>query len=556
MSNRIQPNPAAWVVLVLASCLFNSACSPTLFDGDYLTHPISPDRLRQVQTLEFKTAPDQAGDYDPQKATSPPDPPVPPAPPEELTLTLAQARAAALQYNLDLQVQLINPTIARQSITEQEAQYEALFFSNLSLTKTDTPTNTTLSGTQTEQRNADVGLRIPLRTGGLITLDLPVSRFETDNIFSTLNPSHTADASVSISQPLLRGGGLRANTHAIRLARYQSLATEARTKLELIRILTDVDRAYWRLVATRSAQQVRKQEYDLANKQLERARRQVDAGVSAQIEIIRAQVGVVERFEAIIITDNNLREREREFKRILNQPGVGVDSPTVITPATTPMPVKFELDMQHLGDTAVTNRMELLELELRLAQQASEIDFARNQTLPLVNLTYRYNVNGLGSTERGAFDMLSDRNFEDHRVALSVEAPLGNEAAKSRLRRAIATRLQTLTSRQQRQIMIRQEVLNAVDQLQSTWQRILANRQRRQLAERSLEAEIRQFEQGASTSTDVLDAQTSLAQAQLAQIVAVTEYQIAQVDLAFATGTLLGAAQVRWEPIEPDYNKP
>jgi hypothetical protein len=30
-----------------------------------------------------------------------------------------------------------------------------------------------------------------------------------------------------------------------------------------------------------------------------------------------------------------------------------------------------------------------------------------------------------------------------------------------------------------------------------------------------------------------------------------TEYQIAQVDLAFATGTLLGAAKVSWEPIVP-----
>ena len=32
---------------------------------------------------------------------------------------------------------------------------------------------------------------------------------------------------------------------------------------------------------------------------------------------------------------------------------------------------------------------------------------------------------------------------------------------------------------------------------------------------------------------------------------ALAEYQMAQVDLAFVTGTLLGAAKVRWDPIVP-----
>jgi outer membrane protein len=49
------------------------------------------------------------------------------------------------------------------------------------------------------------------------------------------------------------------------------------------------------------------------------------------------------------------------------------------------------------------------------------------------------------------------------------------------------------------------------------------------------------------TSTDVLDAQTRLANAQSAEIAAITDYQIAQIDIAFATGTLLGRAGVAWQ---------
>ena len=56
------------------------------------------------------------------------------------------------------------------------------------------------------------------------------------------------------------------------------------------------------------------------------------------------------------------------------------------------------------------------------------------------------------------------------------------------------------------------------------------------------------YAQGLRTSTEVLDAQTRLAEALNAETVALTQYQIAQVNLAAATGTTLGAARIRWKP--------
>ena len=97
-------------------------------------------------------------------------------------------------------------------------------------------------------------------------------------------------------------------------------------------------------------------------------------------------------------------------------------------------------------------------------------------------------------------------------------------------------------------------ILKAIDQLEANWQRILASRQSAILDGRLFEAEKRQFELGLRTSTDVLQAQTTFANSQSAEILALAEYQIALVDLSYATGTLLGAAKVRWEPIVPQSN--
>ena len=59
-----------------------------------------------------------------------------------------------------------------------------------------------------------------------------------------------------------------------------------------------------------------------------------------------------------------------------------------------------------------------------------------------------------------------------------------------------------------------------------------------------MEGEQRQFDVGLRTSTDVLDAQSRLADARSREVRSLADYEIALVDIAFATGTLLGRTQV------------
>jgi outer membrane protein TolC len=332
------------------------------------------------------------------------------------------------------------------------------------------------------------------------------------------------------------------------VAFYQYQQSEARTKLEVIRLLAETERVYWRLYAARRALEVRKQEYDLAVRQLERAERQVRAQVAAEVEVVRAQSGVADSLEGVINAENLLRDREREIKRILNRPGLEMDSPTIIIPDSQPNAEYYKLDLQQTVQLALRQRMELLETELQIAQEAANIAFSRNAMLPLVLLDYSYNVNGLGDSWSDAFRTTRDKDFEDHRLGLRLELPIGNEAARSRLRRALASRWQQLATKAVREATVEQEVLSAIDQLEVNYQRILASRSRVILAGRTLDAEIRQFNQGLRTSTDVLDAQTRLANAQLSEISAVTDYQITQIDIAYATGTVLGTSRVIWQP--------
>jgi outer membrane protein TolC len=292
---------------------------------------------------------------------------------------------------------------------------------------------------------------------------------------------------------------------------------------------------------------VRRQDYALAERQLETARRLVASGERSPVEVLRAESALAGRLEGIIAAEMVLRDRQRELKRVLNRADLPLDSPTVIIPGTEPAPVHYRLDLGRLAEQAVANRMELLELELRLAQDDSTVEYLRNQLLPLVMLDYAYRLNGVGDSRAEAYDLLDSRRFSDHRAGVSLLVPLGNDAAESRLRQALLSRRQRLRTKAERTALIEQDVLASADTLETAWQRILATRQSALLDQRLLAAERRQFELGLNTSNDVLLAQTRLADAQSAEIEALTQYQIALVDMAFATGTVLGSAKVRWQ---------
>ena len=512
-------------------------------------HSIRPTTMEQI-AASAPAAPATRPTTGP--TTLPTTLPAPLAEQREVSLTIEDARRLALENNLELRVELFNPAIARTTLSEEQARFEALFTTNANYSKTDQPSVTRLESNQSKDLRVSPGVELPLVTGGTLRADLPLGRFETDNEFSLLNPAYTSDVVISFSQPLLRGGGPYVATQGIRVAFYNDRSARARTKLEIIRVLAAVDRVYWRLYAARQEARVRRQEFDLASAQLARARRQVDAGVVAEVEIVRAESGVADTLEAVIIADNQLRDRQRELKRLLNAPGLGMDAPVAIVPATEPRPLRHAVDAAALAEAAVGNRMEMLETELAIARDAADVRVARNATLPLVAFDYSYSVNGLGPSLDESLDLLGENDFSDHRFGLRLEVPIGNQAALSRLRRALLRRMQTLATRDQRDLQIRQEVFNAADQLEATWQRILASRQRVVLAARVVELEQRQFDAQVRTSTDVLDALTRLANAQSSEVQAIAEYQIAQVDIAFSTGTVLGASGVAWaEPAAP-----
>ncbi|MBU6208764.1 MAG: TolC family protein [Planctomycetes bacterium] len=524
--------------LVLLATLIAAGCN----GRDYVDAPLLPDvdpaRLAQppvlkpesesaVPPVQLETAVDEASkrDYSAQVY------------PERANVTLADVRQWSLENNLDVRVQQFNPTLGVTALDAEIAKFEAVLKANYTYND-NTLTENLEAGNATANNSGTLGIDFPLATGGVLNVGTLFNQADSP----LLDEPWEAGFQLDLSMPIMRGFGLRANTASIVIAKMESQQVDARTLLETIRILANAEKSYWQLYAARRIMEVRERQHALAEEQLARARRRVDQGEVAPIELLRAQSGIGRTIEQLIVADNQLRLRARALKRFMNAPQFPVDGPTMLDPTTPSDPLGLDLDPAKLTRMAIANRMELLDLELQLAIDAERVALARNEALPLFTMDYQYQVLGDDSGLASAYGNLGDA--DPFIASVNASIPLGNEARRVRLSQAITRRLQRLATKESRVQTITQEVHDAVDNVRGAWRRVVAARLESRFAERTLLAEQRQFDVGLRTSVEVLDANARVADAQSREVEAAAQYETSLVDLAFATGTVLGEAQV------------
>ena len=135
----------------------------------------------------------------------------------------------------------------------------------------------------------------------------------------------------------------------------------------------------------------------------------------------------------------------------------------------------------------------------------------------------------------------------DWSVGLVYSYPLHNRTAKAAAKTATLNREKAELGLQNVEQAIRVDVRNAVRNVESGVKRVKAAQSSTVLQQKKLEAEQKKFDNGMSTSFEVLTFQTDLADAQVAEIRARLDYVKALADLERAQGTLLEARGLKLE---------
>jgi len=456
-----------------------------------------------------------------------------------VSLTLEQAREHALANNLGLRSSLITPAIASQKVNLEQARFDATFSSSISY-------DDNLMERPGGYYKSHSSLTMTLPTGGSVSVG---KQFESMQLGSLV---HTQSDGVGIKQPLLKGAGIRVATAPILIARLESRMSEAQAKINMIRLLAEVEIAYWQLDATQRELIIHKNQVELAQTQLENAEKLITAGLFTKAERIRAKAGLLARREALIVAETAVRLMERELKRLMQLPDLPVDSTNPIICETDWIPVRIKLDPREVVTKAMENRMELAALQLQLLLNDINIRLADNSLFPYLNLEMSYRRLGQALTQSQATKNLygQDRSVDDYTVGSTLVYSFGNRESKAYREASRLEKLKTLSSKKDLEIRIRKEVLDAVDLLERDWNRIIAAMDAAQGAQEAYEAEVEQNFAGRRTSTEVLEASQYMAQAESRVVRALADYATSKVYIALSTGTMLGFSNIVWEPVK------
>ncbi len=480
-------------------------------------------------------------------------------------VSIADIRARALKNNLSLQIVQFDPQIAQSVLGAEQAKFDNIIYASLRRSRENIPRSSGdiinvkstdpllneqlvklgLAEQQIDYLDGEAGIAIPLRTGGVVTLSTPFERKLTSGALGS--DEYRRATRFSISQPLLRNAGREVNEASIRIAELGKQAVDAKTRLQSIRVLSVIDKAYWDLYAAWAELEVRHQQYELATGNLAMVRRMIEEGLVASIEGSRAEIGVSDRIEALIVARTRLQMSQRQLKFLLNDPQYGMEAEVMIRPESDPILLRYEFDRDRLVTLAMQDRLDLLELELQLAADLNQIQYLENQTLPLFTLDYSYGaLSTANDSLSGAYRNPFDNRFNDWSVGLRFELPMTNEVRRNQLQQAVQQRMQRLTTKELQQLTVKREIYDALDQTEQQWQRIITSRQQAMLAGVNYEAELKQFNEGLRNMTEVLEMLSRLGEAQVKEIRAVVDYQVSLIDLAYTTGTLLGYSKVEF----------
>jgi outer membrane protein len=435
---------------------------------------------------------------------------------------------------------------------------------------------------RTVRVNSSFSKGFPTGTG--IGLTFNNSRQSTTSAGAFLNPSVSSSLFLTVSQQLLNGFGLLPNTRFIRIARNSQRAANLQFTNQVIITVTQVQNLYWDLVFAREDVQVKQRSVELAEKLYQDNKRQVEIGTLAPIEVVRAEAEVARTRQDLIVAQTFLLQQQMLLKNAITKnpmdPLVQLVEIIPTDAITSPPPVEV-LPLQDAVKEAWEKRPDVRQAEIDLENRGINVKATRNALLPTLSVFAQWGAQGLAGDSRvsgtpfivpgsqvvdgsgnpvpnlfvprtitpvvgvnteglpSALEEVIHNRFPTYSAGFTLNLPIRNRSAQADAARALLEQRQAETRLRQLQNSVVVEVRNAQIALEQSRARVEAARKAHELAERTLDAEQKKYQLGASTIFFVIQAQRDLAQAQAQEIRAMADLLKARVEFDRALGRTL-----------------
>ncbi len=444
--------------------------------------------------------------------------PVAPAAPSGASLTLEECVQRALQHGFDIEIQRYNPSMAKDSVDIARGGFDPTISLNGMQSHSNTGPVEGGLGIKNDARNASLSVNELLQTGTTVNVSTELSRSAT-NPYSPLvngfyNPIYNSDLTVTVTQPLLRGAGTAVTTAALNRAKIGLTRAGFDFRAQVLNIVQQTETDYYNLVYAREQLRVYLVSLDLANQLLEEAQAKKTVGTATDVDVLQAQVGVANARSNVISAEKSVKDTADALLALVGRfeldTALGATRFEDFNGQLPLVESSYQLALHHQPDY-ISAQMQLDQMRLDLA-------VAKNALQPTVNLDGVVGFNGLRGSSSDAFNSMANRDNNSWQVDLTVTYPWGRVSDKARYRQSLSTlNQQTLTVRQLEQSILVQ-VRSAVGAVATNAEKVKIAALAAEFSAREYDLENARFSAGLVTSRDVLQTQSDLENARVAEL--------------------------------------
>jgi outer membrane protein TolC len=469
--------------------------------------------------------------------------------PQGTPLAIEEAVKMALENNLGIQIEKLNPQIQVYGVSRARGVYAPALVSGFARgSSTSPPTDFNTSGAgDTLSTNSNFsssgGLQQQTKWGGNYSVVFDGSKFTSNAINSVFNPQLGSGLNANITQPLLRNFKI----DGLRLALYQAKNQLQTADLLLQQRITQTGRnvraAYYQLVGAIAGLEVAEGSLDLSRQQLKNNETRVEVGTMAPIDIVAAKAEVASNEENVIIQQSNIESAQDQLRALVMNPSQPGFWSARFAPSEQPVLAPKTIDVDAAIRNALANRTDILEFRKGMELTDVNLKYAANQRLPAVDLNARYGLTGVAGTQlledrvsiatRSFFDAVRDvfaNDFRTWRFAINVSYPIGTSSADAAYAQARLQKQQEQTTLANLELAVTQSVRDAGRRVSTNLKRVEATRKAREFAEERLAADEKRFTVGLATTFELVQAQRDLARARQSELNATIDYNQSLVD--------------------------
>lgn len=486
----------------------------------------------------------------------------------KIELSLRSYLELVMANSPDIEIQRLNVEVQKDAIERAFGIFDPFASASFNTTRTKTPATDLLSGAaalNTLSQPANFSYQQMLETGTSYNVGFSGSKFSTNSAYSTYNPAISTQLNVGFSQPLMRNRGSFITKLPVTIARSRLRQSQYSARDGIIQLIYQAENDYWQLIQDRESLRVNEEALKLNDASLQRARKEQELGAASPLDIFQPEADYASAQIAVSQAKYQVQQSE---DRVRKQIGADLD------PKLRQLPIVLtESVLPPAGDTPIDAEQEVAKAlrtrpDLKAAIQSLDIDDlnirkATNGLRPDISLNGNYTSAGRGgiyyqrsnvtlsdgttgtitNVMPGGFgDSISQLfgfGFPVYSLGITLRLPIRDRAAQANLADSLVAKRMDALAQRSLEKSIRQGVLNAVSQLESSKASVKLAIISRDLAQKVLDAEQKKYDLGVTQIYFVLDAQRRVATANSVLVTQATNYRRSLLNLLRLTGELL-----------------